>query len=92
MMGDETLHTQLSVSRVLLAYTTLLLALSSCGAVEKGIQACEFENPPTWSRAGALWVWLNGNVDLDQITRELEEMKERGMRGVEIWDVGSLNR
>jgi hypothetical protein len=33
---------------------------------------------------------LNGYVDHKQITRELEEMKAKGMRGALIWDVSSL--
>jgi len=43
--------------------------------------------PPIEARPGAFWAWLNGNVDLPQITRELEEMKDKGMSGAEIWDV-----
>ena len=47
--------------------------------------------PPIEARPGAYWAWLNGNVDLPQITRELEEMKDKGMSGAEIWDVLCLN-
>lgn len=47
--------------------------------------------PPIEARPGAYWAWLNGNVDLPQITRELEEMKDKGMSGAEIWDVKCLN-
>jgi hypothetical protein len=49
-----------------------------------------FANPPLEARPGALWAWLNGYVDKDQITKELQEMKAKGMRGAIIWDVGSL--
>lgn len=49
-----------------------------------------FANPPLEARPGALWPWLNGYVDKAQITRELEEMKAKGMRGAIIWDIGSL--
>jgi hypothetical protein len=37
-----------------------------------------------------LWAWLNGYVDRGQITRELEEMRAKGLRGPIIWDVGSI--
>lgn len=50
-----------------------------------------FQNPPRSARPGAFWPWLQGNVSLPQITRELEEMKEKGMSGAEIWDVGAVN-
>ncbi len=49
-----------------------------------------FLNPPIQARPSALWTWLNGHIDLKQITRELEEMKAKGMRGAIIWDLGSI--
>ena len=33
---------------------------------------------------------MNAHVDHKQITRELEEMKAKGMRGAIIWDMGAL--
>ena len=36
-----------------------------------------FANPPLEARPGALWAWLNGYVDKDQITKELQEMKAK---------------
>jgi len=47
-----------------------------------------FINPPLEARPGAYWCWLNGTVDLEQMTREMEEAKALGMRGFEIWDIG----
>jgi hypothetical protein len=47
-----------------------------------------FTNPPMEARPGALWCWLNGTVDHEQMTREMEEAKALGMRGFEIWDIG----
>jgi len=47
-----------------------------------------FVNPPLEARPGALWCWLNGTVDHEQMTREMEEAKALGMRGFEIWDIG----
>jgi hypothetical protein len=49
-----------------------------------------FQSPPMDARPGAFWDWMNGNVDLDQITYELEEMKAKGMSGAEIWDIGVI--
>ncbi|HRZ53871.1 MAG TPA: glycosyl hydrolase [Candidatus Paceibacterota bacterium] len=50
-----------------------------------------FMNPPMDARPGAFWDWLNGNIDLAQITRELDEMKAKGMSGAEIWDIGVIS-
>jgi len=47
-----------------------------------------FANPPLEARPGALWCWLNGMVDHERMTREMEEARALGMRGFEIWDVG----
>jgi hypothetical protein len=47
----------------------------------------EFMDPPISARPRAFWAWLEGNVDLDRITFELEEMKAKGMAGGDIWDV-----
>jgi hypothetical protein len=49
-----------------------------------------FFDPPLSARPSVLWAWLNGFVDRDQLTRELEELKAKGLGGAIIWDVGSL--
>lgn len=49
-----------------------------------------FRDPPLEARPGAFWDWMNGNVDLAEMTRELEEMKDKGMSGAEIWDIGVI--
>jgi alpha-L-rhamnosidase len=57
---------------------------------DKGLSEEAFRDPPLAARPSALWSWLNGYVDHAQITRELEEMKAKGMRGAIIWDVGAI--
>lgn len=51
----------------------------------------QFSDPPIESRVGAYWVWLNGNAEPAEITRELEQMKAKGMSGAEMWDIGLLS-
>lgn len=50
-----------------------------------------FINPPVTSRPLAFWDWLNGYVDTAKMVYELEQMKEKGMQGAFIWDVGALS-
>jgi len=50
----------------------------------------EFRNPPLSARPGCFWDWLNGNITPEQITLDLEEMKDKGMSGGEIWDVAAI--
>lgn len=49
-----------------------------------------FLHPAVENRPLALWPWLNGFVDTAQLVYELEEMKDKGMRGAVIWDIGAL--
>ena len=50
-----------------------------------------FENPGVEARPRAYWNWLNGDVSLSGITRDLEEAKDKGLGGLQIWDTGALN-
>ncbi len=50
-----------------------------------------FVSPPNSSRPGAFWCWLNGDITKESITNDLEEMKDKGMARVEIWDVEARN-
>lgn len=49
-----------------------------------------FKYPSTENRPMALWTWMNAYVDQTKLVYELEEMKDKGMRGALIWDIGSL--
>jgi len=66
--------------------------LSQCSTETPGGGKLEegFINPPKAYRPLALWPWLNGFVDTTKLVYELEQMKDKGMRGALIWDVGSL--
>ena len=50
----------------------------------------EFVNPPDSFKPGAFWCWLNGNMSVTSITRDLEAMKSKGMNRAEIWDVAAV--
>ena len=50
-----------------------------------------FRNPPKTARPRAYWAWINGNVNLPQLTRELEEYKDKGLAGVDIFDIGAVD-
>ncbi len=47
----------------------------------------DFVAPPSSSRPGAYWCWLNGDMTKKSITYDLEEMKDKGIGRAEIWDV-----
>ncbi|RPI45222.1 MAG: hypothetical protein EHM46_01935, partial [Bacteroidetes bacterium] len=49
-----------------------------------------FIEPPVEARPRALWDWVDGNFDLEEITQEMEEAARMGMGGFDIWDVCSV--
>jgi hypothetical protein len=52
-----------------------------------------FRNPPHSAGIRAFWWWLNGNVTKEAITRDLEQMKDKGFSGAMIFDAdGSSQR
>jgi hypothetical protein len=50
-----------------------------------------FRNPPVSARPRAYWAWINGNVNLPRITYELEEYKDKGFGGLDIFDIGAVD-
>jgi hypothetical protein len=54
------------------------MAVSACAA--------NFRNPPHSAGVNCFWWWLNGNVTKEAITRDLEEMKDKGFNGSLIFD------
>jgi hypothetical protein len=53
--------------------------------------ALDFVKPPMSTRPGAFWCWLNGDVTNASITRDLEEMKQKGMGSADIYDLAAMN-
>ncbi|MCX7047198.1 MAG: glycosyl hydrolase, partial [Candidatus Sumerlaeota bacterium] len=76
---------------VLIALATLLLAslvAFRAGAAPAADMEKEFANPPESARLRCFWWWLNGNVTKEAITRDLEEMRAKGLGGALIFDAG----
>lgn len=48
-----------------------------------------FSNPSSLSKPFTWWHWMNGNVTSDGITMDLEFMKEAGLGGFQIFQVGT---
>ncbi len=52
----------------------------------------EFQNPPAEYGIRCYWWWLNSHVTKDAITRDLEQMKEKGFGGALIVDAGGAEQ
>ena len=50
------------------------------------------EKPAAMARTQCWWWWLNGNVTKEGITRDLEEMKAKGIGGPNIVDAGGADQ
>ncbi|MGB3617104.1 MAG: glycosyl hydrolase [Catalinimonas sp.] len=61
------------------------LAFATGGAAQS-LEA-GFDDPPVSARPKGYWVLVSGNFSLSRMTEELREYKEKGMGGVDIWDV-----
>lgn len=51
-----------------------------------------FQNPTSDYGIRCWWWWLNGNIDKETITRDLEEMKAKGFSGACIFDAGGAEQ
>jgi len=48
-----------------------------------------FVDPPASARPCVYWMWLNGYTNQAQLTRDLEELKDKGIRKAYIFDCGA---
>ncbi len=64
--------------------------LSKAQQMQPNALSEKFKNPPLEARPIAFWDWTNGNFSLSQITLEMQEAKNKGMGGFDIWDVGTF--
>ncbi len=55
-------------------------------ATDVGLEEA-FRTPPHAAKPWAYWWWLNANVTRSSITRDLEEMKHKGLGGFLLFDV-----
>lgn len=76
--------------KTFLSAILMILLLIQCTPYESNIDIDEFKNPSTEYRPLALWSWMNGYVDTAKVVYELEQMKDKGMRGGIIWDLGAI--
>ena len=59
------------------------------GAETAGTLETAFRQPPPGAHAKTWWHWMNGNVTAEGITLDIEAMKRAGIRGFQIFQVGT---
>lgn len=83
----------IGISVILASFFIFFQFLGCTASEDKSISSLseeEFRNPSKDNRALALWTWMNGYIDTTQMVFELKQMKNKGMRGALIWDLGAL--
>ena len=70
----------------------LFVSLAGCGGTATNTPdiAEGFRNPGTEARPRAYWNWLNGDVTHEALTRDMEEAKDKGLAGLEMWDTEAM--
>ncbi len=63
---------------------TLSFSTSSCQSADD-----DFKNPPREVGVRCWWWWLNSNVTMESITKDLEAMHDKGFSGAMIFDAGT---
>ncbi|MDR1384693.1 MAG: hypothetical protein LBJ67_12745, partial [Planctomycetaceae bacterium] len=69
----------------------VLVTAMSCVWASAEDHAAGFANPAESNRAWAFWVWQNGNITKEGITADLEAMKNVGLGGALIMELGYGN-
>jgi len=75
--------------RALLTAVFIICNWCAAGLAVASDQASGFREPPVSARPAVYWSWVNGLTDKRQMTRELEELKAKGIGGVYIFDIGA---
>ncbi|WP_339812379.1 glycosyl hydrolase [uncultured Imperialibacter sp.] len=82
--------------RMLLLIVIAFVAFSCSSGMESGPRGNAdydrlvkgFQNPPTEARPKVYWWWLNGYVDTLRLREELRAIKEIGLGGVDVFEIG----
>jgi hypothetical protein len=77
------------IKKIILLFAIPLLIVQ-CTQPETGISRENFMDPPVENRPLAYWDWFNGYIDTAKMVYEIEEMKDKGMQGAFIWDIGAM--
>lgn len=76
------MNTRVGVTLAMLFFTTITPAQSN----PPGDWQNSFRTPPDSAKPWAYWWWVNGNVTKASITRDLEQMKQKGFAGLLMFD------
>ncbi|MCK4990768.1 MAG: glycosyl hydrolase, partial [Bacteroidales bacterium] len=65
-----------------------VFSMQACTAQANDILEEAFKNPPDSSKPGVYWYFMDGNLSMEEMTKDLESMKESGINHVIFLEVG----
>ena len=66
----------------------VLFTMHACTSLPNDILKEAFKNPPDSSKPGVYWYFMDGNLSMEEMTKDLESMKESGINHVIFLEVG----
>ncbi|MEA3463171.1 MAG: glycosyl hydrolase [Bacteroidota bacterium] len=66
----------------------VLYTMQACTAQSNDVLKETFKNPPESAKPGVYWYFMDGNLSIEEMTRDLESMKEVGINHVIFLEVG----
>jgi len=66
----------------------VLITMLACTAQSNDLLKEAFKNPPDSSKPGVYWYFMDGNLSMEEMTKDLESMKESGINHVIFLEVG----
>ena len=83
-----------TIVRIIIPCLTILIA-SGCAKTEHRSQSPDyamltegFKDPPMYAQPKVYWWWLNGNTDTLRMKEELTSIRDAGIGGVDIFEIG----
>ncbi len=75
---------------VILTTTIAILTLAFSSCTKEGTDELKqaFKNPPETSKPGVYWYFMDGNLSMEEMTKDLESMKAVGINHVIFLEVG----
>ncbi len=65
-----------------------VFTMQACTAQSNDVLQEAFEDPPESSKPGVYWYFMDGNLSMEEMTKDLESMKEVGINHVIFLEVG----
>lgn len=78
---------RVTVNQIIFAIVLTFACIACTGQAEEPLKQA-FKNPPGTSKPGVYWYFMDGNLNREEMTKDLESMKEAGINNLIFLEVG----